>query len=259
MGYTVQIWQFGYLEQSELSGKPFNIGYRNWDSKFSSCLAQSLTGNIGFDAPNNQVVLNNRQQVGQAAASILLFADNNNSGKYDKGDELLPFRGVNIDRTATITVGKDSILRLTQLQSYYKYNLSVNRNAIPDPTLVPLKDKFSFIADPNQFKQIEIPFYRGGIVEGTVLLERSGKQFGQGGLRINIKGKNSDFEQTVRSFNDGGFYVMDLPPGSYTLSVDQSQLGFLNAKQNKPIEFEIKARAEGDYIEGLEIILSVAE
>lgn len=125
--------------------------------------------------------------------------------------------------------------------------------------LVPLKDKFSFIADPNQFKQIEIPFYRGGIIEGTFLLQRSDKQFGQGGLRIIIKGKNSDFEQTVRSLNDGGFYVMDLPPGSYSLSIDQAQLGFLNAKQAKPIEFEIKALAEGDYIEGLEIILTGEE
>lgn len=222
-------------------------------------LQQSLSGNIGIDAPNSHLVLNNRQQVGQAAVAIILFADNNNSGKYDEGDELLPYRGINIDRTATIIVGKDSILRLTQLQSYYKYNLRVNRNAIPDPTLVPLKDQFSFIADPNQYKQIEIPFYRGGIIEGSVLLERSGKQYGQGGLRIIIKGKNSAFEQTVRSFNDGGFYVMYLPQGSYTLEIDKAQLGFLNVKQNEPVEFEIKALADGDYIEGLKIILSGEE
>jgi hypothetical protein len=222
-------------------------------------LLQSLTGNIGIDAPNKRVVLNNRQQVGQAAAAIMLFVDNNNSGKYDEGDELLPYRCVNIDRTATIIIGKDSIIRLTQLQSYYKYNLSVNRNAIPDPTLVPLKDQFSFIADPNQFKQIEIPFYRGGIIEGFVLIEKSGQQQGQGGLRINIKGKNNNYVQTVRSFNDGGFYVMDLPPGTYALEIDKAQLGFLNAKQINPIEFEIKALSEGDYIEGLEIILTEVE
>jgi hypothetical protein len=124
---------------------------------------------------------------------------------------------------------------------------------------VPLKDQFSFIADPNQFKQIEIPFYRGGIIEGFVLIEKSGQQQGQGGLRINIKGKNNNYVQTVRSFNDGGFYVMDLPPGTYVLEIDKAQLGFLNAKQINPIEFEIKALSEGDYIEGLEIILTEVE
>lgn len=220
---------------------------------------QSLTGNIGFDAPNQKLILSNRQQVGQAAAAIIQYVDNNNSGKYDSGDERLPYRGVNIDRTTNMVVGSDSILRLNQLQSYYLYNLSVNRNAIPDPTLVPLRNEFSFIADPNQYKQIEIPFYRGGIVEGTVLIERSGEQYGQGGLRILVQGKNNAFEQTVRSFNDGGFYLMDIPPGIYNVSVDSAQLGFLNVKQIKPVEFEIKVLAEGDYIEGIEILLKDGE
>jgi hypothetical protein len=48
---------------------------------------------------------------------------------------------------------------------------------------------------------------------------------------------------------------MDLPPGQYTIEVDPSQLDFLNVKQLEKLEFELKARAEGDYIEGLEIIL----
>ena len=218
-------------------------------------LSQSFTGSIGIDAPNRHIDLGNRQRVGQSAASIIQYIDNNNSGSYDEVDELLPYRGVNIDRTATMKVGRDSILRLSQLQSYYKYNLSVNRNAIDDPTLVPIKNDFSFIADPNQYKQIEIPFYRGGIIEGIVRVERSGKQYNQSGLRLIIKGIDSQFEQVVRSFNDGGFYVMELPPGKYTLAVDPAQLGFLKVKQSTPYEFEIKALAEGDYIEGIEIIL----
>jgi hypothetical protein len=216
---------------------------------------QSLNGSIGWDHPNKALTLSNRQQVGRAAAAVLLFVDNNNSGTYDAGDQLLPYRGVKIDGTTTMELGRDSVLRLTQLQSYYKYNLSVNRNAIADPTLVPLKDEFSFIADPNQYKRIEIPFYRGGIIEGKVVIERNGTQTGQGGLRLILKTEGKDSEQIVRTFNDGGFYTMDLPPGKYTIEVDPSQMDFLDVKQLERLEFEIRALSEGDYVEDLEIIL----
>jgi len=216
---------------------------------------QSLNGSIGWDMPNNTLSASNRQQVGRSAASVLLFVDNNNSGHYDDGDQLLPYRGVKLDRTTTMEVGHDSILRLTQLQSYYKYNLSVNRNAIPDPTLVPIKDKFSFIADPNQYKRIEIPFYRGGTVEGAVLIQRNEIKTGQGGLRLLLKAVDKDFNTVVRTLSDGGFYIMDLAPGKYTIEVDPVQLGILNVKQPEKLNFEIKALAEGDFIEGLNVVL----
>lgn len=217
---------------------------------------QTLTGSLGWDIPNEIVVPSNRQQVGRAGAAVLMFVDNNNDGHYNTGDQLLPYRGVKLDRTTNMQIGRDSILRLTQLQSYYKYNLSVNRNAIPDPTLVPIKDNFSFIADPNQFKQIEIPFYRGGIAEGAVYVERDGKEVGQGGLRIVLKAVGKDYQTVVRTMSDGNFYVMDLAPGKYTMEVDSIQLGFLNVRcEPAKVEFEIKALSEGDYVEGLIINL----
>ena len=216
---------------------------------------QNFTGSIGWDMDNRNIMLSNRHQAGRAAASVVMFVDNNNSGQYDHGDQLLPYRAVRLDQPAQMEVGRDSILRITQLQSYFRYNLSVNRNEISDPTLVPLKDRFSFITDPNQFKRIEIPFYRGGIIEGTALIDRNGELFGQGGLRLNIKGIGNDFQQSIRNFTHGGFYLMDLPPGRYSIEVDSIQLGFLNAKQKNPVEFEIKALAVGDYLEGVDIVL----
>jgi hypothetical protein len=217
---------------------------------------QNLTGSIGWDVPNERIVTSNRQQVGRSSAAVILYVDNNNSGRYDVGDQILPYRAVKLDQTATVILGRDSILRLTQLQSYYKYNLSINRNAIPDPTLVPIIDKFSFITDPNQYKQIEIPFYRGGIIEGEVLVEREGKVLGQGGLRLLVKAVDKEFETVVRTMSDGNFYVMDLAPGKYTLEVDPVQLGFLDVRcEPEKINFEIRALSEGDYLVGLKIKL----
>ena len=221
-----------------------------------AAIRQSLNGSIGVDARNGKLEPSNREQVGRSAVSVVSYVDNNNSGTYDKGDEILPYNSVTLDNPVTSGVGKDGVLRLSQLQSYYRYNLKVNRNAISDPTLVPLNGEFSFVTDPNQYKRIEIAFYRGGIIDGKVLIDRPAGMEGQGGLRLLIKGVSSKFELTVHSFSDGGFYAMDIPPGKYTLEVDPAQLGFLGVTcPQGALKFEIQALSQGDYVEGQKIIL----
>jgi hypothetical protein len=217
---------------------------------------QSLNGSIGMDIPNKYITASNREQIGRASASLLLFIDNNGSGQYDEGDELLPYKAFKLDRTAISVVGRDSIIRLNQLQSYHKYTLSINRNVLPDPTLVPLHEQYSIIMDPNQHKRIEIPFYRGGIVEGTIFVEKNGEFKGLGGLRIRISGLDSKFNTEIRTFSNGGFYAMDIPPGRYKIEVDPVQLKILNATYiDDEIFFEIRPNAQGEALENLNIYL----
>jgi hypothetical protein len=225
------------------------------DSYYSA--KQSFYGSAGVDVPNRHIGFSSRQMAGQAGASVILFVDNNGTGKYERGDELLPDKGISLDRSAVMQVGRDSILRVAPLQNYYHYNLRVNRAAIDDPTLIPLVDTFSFIADPSQYKRIEIPFYHGGLIDGMVLIEKGGKETGQGGLRLFLNGVDHEYHETIHSFTDGGFYAMDIAPGKYTLWVDPVQLVFLNVIHSDTLEIEIKALPEGDYIEGLRIKMVV--
>jgi hypothetical protein len=200
--------------------------------------------------------MTNTEQVGRASASILLFIDNNNNGVCDAGDERLPYKAVRLSQSATMQMGRDSVIRISQLQAYYRYNIEVNRGALPNPLIAPAIDKFSFVADPNQYKRIEIPFYRTGVAEGIIYLQQYETKSGLGGLRLLLKKEGSDFNLVVRTFSAGDFYVMDLPPGRYTLEVDPVQLEFLKAYYPaKVLKFEIKALAEGDFVEGIEMVL----
>ncbi len=221
---------------------------------------QSLNGSIGLDAQSAYFAASNREQVSRAAVSVLMFVDNNDNGKYDAGEEKIPSRALRLDQSAQFELGKDSILRITQLQSYWRYNAEIVQSALPNATLAPLTTEFSFVTDPNRYKRMEIPLYRTGVIEGTVTLRKEGEDTGLGGVRLLLKSKTRTYEETIRTFNDGGFYASNLLPGKYTLEVDPTQLTFLNATcKPERIEFEVKALAGGDYLENLKLNLIAKE
>jgi hypothetical protein len=217
---------------------------------------QTLNGSVSLDARSAKFSTSSREQVGRAAASVLMFIDSNENGRYDHGEEKVPARALRLNESATLELGNDSVLRITQLQSYWKYNAEVVQTALPNPTLAPRVSEFSFVADPNRYKRIEIPLYRTGVIEGTVTLRKDGNDTGLGGVRLLLRGVNHSYEETVRTFSDGGYYAMNLLPGKYTLEVDPVQLTFLNAvSQPVRLEIEVKATAGGDYIENLDVLL----
>ena len=220
---------------------------------------QNFSGSVGWDMPNRRFNLSNRQQVGRSAASVRLFVDGNSNGLYEKGEELLPYKAIKLDQSSKLDIGSDSIVRISQIQAYYRYNVSMNRSAISDPTLVPVLENFSFIADPNRYKVLDIPCYRGGTIEGKVMIERNGKLTGQGGLRVYLRNTSGSEakEMVLRTFFDGGFFGMDIPPGSYRLEIDSNQLGFLNVIQTDTLLIHIRALSTGDFVEG--IILNLKE
>jgi hypothetical protein len=217
---------------------------------------QTFNGSVALDSKSAKLTASNREQVGRAAVSVLMFVDSNNNHKYDAGEEKVAVRSLRLSESATMELGKDSILRITQLQSYWRYNAEIVQSALPNATLAPAVTQFSFIADPNRYKRIEIPLYHTGVIEGNVKLLRDGNEEGIGGVRLLLKSGGLTKDETIRTFSDGGYYAMNLIPGKYTLEADPTQLTFLDAT-SKPdkLEFEVKALAEGDYIGNLDLLL----
>ncbi|MCW9706294.1 hypothetical protein [Fodinibius salsisoli] len=232
-----------------------STAYRGGGNNHS--IRQNLRGSIGFDNNTDKITFSERQQAGDAAASVVLYTDNNNSDSFDAGDDILPYGAVSLDRTSNKRVGEDGVVRLTQLQSYYRYNLEVDRDLIPNPLLVPSVKEFSFIADPNQYKRIEIPFYRSGVIEGSVSLQQGESLQKRGGIRLLLRGIDNEYSKIIRTFHGGEFYAMDIPPGRYSLQVDPVQQDLLNLVQRgRVVKFELEPLAEGDFIEGIEIVLA---
>ncbi len=224
----------------------------------NSTFLQNFTGSIGFDNAHQKIIPTNRNQVGQSAVSVRAFIDVNENYLYDEGEEIVPIRGLTLDQGALQMLGRDSILRITQLQPYWKYNVEISPNSIPNPMLAPIVSEFSFEADPNQYKPIDIPLYRTAVIDGTVVYDDGGGNAEPlGGLRLLLQSNFTSFSESMRTFSTGEFYAMNIMPGTYTLRVDPIQLDFLEAKA-EPASYTIhvSAKAEGDFIENLNFYLS---
>ncbi|WP_288371026.1 hypothetical protein [uncultured Algoriphagus sp.] len=222
---------------------------------------QSISGSIGIDPVAGALLPSNRDQVSRSGVSVRMFIDENENGKFDKGEEIVPAKAVRLDKSGNMLLGSDGVLRITQLQSYWTYTLEIDTQSLPDPTLAPKEKKFGFVAEPNRFKVIDIPLYRTGIIEGAVLMKQKSGEQGIGGLRLLLTKKGTgELIETLRTFADGSYYAFGLLPGNYQLEIDPKQLEFLNANVDQSIiEFEIKPLIDGDYLENLNFTLSKIE
>ncbi len=224
----------------------------------SASVTQNIRGSIGFDTNYNNILFTSRNQVGRSGMAVNLFVDNDSDGKYTHGvDDPITDNAIRLDRTGATYMNKKGILYITQMQPYYYYNVDINKNALRNPMLVPDFEKFGLISDPNRFKKIEVPFYMSGVIEGGVSrVYGDNQKAGVGGLRLFLENKNTDYRKEIRTFSDGSFYEFEVPPGDYRLYVDQNNLDILKA-ESKPemLEFTVEALPDGDFVEGLEILL----
>ncbi|MGM0547519.1 MAG: SPOR domain-containing protein [Bacteroidota bacterium] len=228
---------------------------------------QSLRGSIGYDSYGDQLLLNNRQQVGQAGAAVRLFVDNNNDGTYQEDtDDVITDPAVRMNRAGGRTKVANEINYISQLLPYYRYDLEINEGALSNPLLVPEVENFSIVTDPNQYKTIEIPFYQSGVISGRVDRKREEELEGLSGVRLYLESNYDEesqrepFSEELRTFSDGSYYTHEVPPGKYRLFIDPNQLEFLQVDaEPDTMDIEVEALAEGDFVEGLNFVVAPQE
>ncbi len=228
-------------------------------SRNSNSLSSDLNGIMAIGSNLDEIIFSNlnfSSNYGSAAAKVRVFLDNNSNLKYDEGEELLPNVRINISDANTKNLDNSSIRYAFSLIPYSRYNVKLDPKSIKNPNFVPKFTEFSFIADPNVIKPIDIPVLVTGIIEGNVLRERDGKTEGQPGVKIHIMSEDSSYHETQPVFSDGSFYKMGLMPGNYFAWVDSLQCAILDVYQQDTVKrFTVKSSKTGDFVEGLDLVL----
>lgn len=220
-------------------------------------LTHNIRGSYVYDFNTYEGIWDNRQQVGKSGLNVRMYVDENNSGQFEEGEQVIPGNAVTAVNASSRVVEKSGIHRLTQLQPFRRYNFVVNEAKINNPMLVATQKEFSVVTDPNRLKWMDVPFYTTGIIDGSVAMSRAGGEVSPiSGLKIRVVREDGTLYKVVRTFSDGSYYLMEIPPGEYEVMIDDAQLQFLG-KLSTPASHIINIRVteDGDFVEGLDFIL----
>jgi outer membrane protein OmpA-like peptidoglycan-associated protein len=222
-------------------------------------ISQNIQSTLAFDSYQNELFLKTGSMLsstGMGALSVRFFLDENEDGEYTDGETLIPDVTFNVRNTSISRSSENTLSRVHNLVPYGQYNLVVNMESFKNPLWTPTSTEFSFIADPNSYKPIDVPCYSAGIIEGGVMRDNGKEKRGQAGIKLHVMKMDSSWKQEVPVFADGNFYFMGVPPGDYVITIDSIQMVVLNVHSDpKSIPFTIKKTSTGDLISNLNFIL----
>ncbi len=229
-----------------------NAWHRNQRATFS----QQVTGSIAYDSGNGDIVFSNTSQSGTGMASIRFFIDDDGSGSYDEGETVVAEVPVRFRGAVRSERNGDGISRVYRLRPYNRYSVDIDEDKIPNPMIAPLYKSFSFIADPNSFKWIDVPLQVTGEISGEVIRASSSGDNGVNGVRLIIRNTENGKEYTVRTFSDGTYYKMGLPPATYNVSIDSTQIKGTDLIPDPEMHIvTIEESRYGDYVYDVNFIL----
>jgi outer membrane protein OmpA-like peptidoglycan-associated protein len=251
---------------SKVTGFSLNL---RWDLPFSQINSrmessqnhytfyQNARGTIGYDANKDQLLTDNRNWVRRGAVTVRPFLDENNNGILDVNETELSLK-----MRADISSGKslhqpdNNNLWIVDLEPYDTCFIQIDQTSFDNPLLKLRYNKYSFIVDPNRFKDIAIPIYTTGEVSGKVLKESVKGLKALSGVKINFQRVDGSYRTDAKSISSGEYFCESFLPGVYKVFIDSALLRKLSLLSvPDTLYFEVKSRQEGDIIDGLNFVL----
>ena len=241
----------------------FSFGSASVSARRSSnktSFSQSARGSLMYDRPTKYLGTSNRSTVGKGGIIFLPFLDYNCNGNYDKGEPKAWGLKLKVKGCSTVDMDRDTIIRVVNMEPYKNYTVQIDPNSFDNIGWKIEKKILSIEVTPNHFKRVEIPVSVVGEVAGTVYHREGESQKGIGRIIVNFY--NSDSTRVARTLSevDGYFSYLGLPSGSYTARIDSAQLRKLDMiAMPDLLPFTIKRTVDGDYVDGLELVLQNSE
>lgn len=208
----------------------FNVGL-NRDFHFltgSLTAAQSTTHettvallasySLGYDSHAKNFHVDSRAQATEGAASVLVFLDRNNNGRFDSGDEALPeivlrLNGQDIEER-TDASGR---LFLSHLPAHEFSEISISLRSIADPAWRPKSPGVRIFSRPGKAAELQLPVIVTGEISGTVRQRNTGA--GAGHKSLLLKKKTGEVVKELKTESDGFYLIDGLETGNYTIEM----------------------------------------
>lgn len=221
--------------------------------------SETAQGSLIFGSGNNYLHKSNNSGLGKGGISLYPFLDINQNGIFDDNEHQVKINSVRAMGGRVFITDKDSIIRITNFNSFTKCIVEFNDNDLENIAWRFAHKKFEITIDPNQFKRVDVPVQSIGEVSGMVYQQKSTASLkGLGRILVNIYSKETNelIYQTLSEY-DGYVNYLGLEPGDYIARIDSTQLNNIGFVSNiLQVDFSIKPSEYGDIVDGLDFILS---
>ncbi|HWA16869.1 MAG TPA: hypothetical protein VG817_10575, partial [Gemmatimonadales bacterium] len=226
---------------------------------------QYVQGSAVYNPARSSVDLTPGPSLQRGGVTGRVFLDENNNGKFDRGES--PLAGVRVIVGPVFTVSdSNGAYRVWDLLPYEPTAVSVDSASLASPLWVPAFGTATVEMSPNRYRKLDVAIVPGGVVEGQVTWS-DGRSGGQAvdttarptdrptaGIVLLFTHKQSGEKRLVTTFSDGSFYLMGVRPGDWSISVDPKCLEVLTA-MGTSVEFTMESDLEGKTVSGIEIRL----
>ena len=258
LSYSLQDDLTEYSVSANKSSGRYNLSLgARYNSDEEITLDASLSVGIGREPRRQEWVADARNMASNGSISSRVFVDNNQDGIYNADDEPIPGIGFRVGGGYNrLQTDEDGIAFLTGLPVHKPLSITIAPETIADPLWTVALDGVSLVPRPGHSIQLDFPIFISGEIDGTVYVERDGRQFGAGRVIVELLDSAGRVVQTAATAYDG-FYVMSkIPFGEYRLRVSQQQQTELGQVSNTIDNISINS--DSLFLNGLDLVLREA-
>jgi hypothetical protein len=211
-------------------------------------VSQLVQGSVLWDRAAGGFTAAPGPSIARAGVAGRVFRDDNQNGRYDPGEALLPGVRV-IVGTRPVVSDSNGEFRVWDLLPFEPVDVLVDSMSIDSPLLVPAFATATLVPNPNRFRPLDIPIVAAGVIEGRIWRTSGGAREAVGAIPLVLTDHRSGARRHFASFSDGTFYLMGVKAGDYELAAEERAM-------TGTVRFTLTPEAAAAGRAGLELVLT---
>ncbi len=217
----------------------------------------SISFSLGWQPHSKRLLLQSRKMGKNGAASVHVFLDQNQNGRFDADDRPLPGVRLRHGGRAVKETDANGVVFIPDLSSYRPTDITIDVGSLEDPYWIPTSEGVTVMPRPGKSVLLEFPIIATGEVDGMVYLRRETSMKGVSNVELQLVNTEDEVVQQVKTAYDGFYLFTLVPPGRYTVRVSPDQVKRLNLAQ--PPDREVAIEGSGTIAGGVDFTIERAE